>query len=383
MNKEIKCYLTKATRGLWGRKRKEVREELLAHIQERITAHRIAGMSKADATEKTLQELGHPSEVSTGMTQLHTLPAALSLGTLAAVACAVTVTLVSSTLAQPVDVIKQFPSPVCLEGQMETFVKVFDVDCERLEGSLWTTVETLRSVLEPQGVEVWSGLTSLQLTFPEAQPITLSFYDPVTDRDDKLLPEKYQLSPGHVPVWELVEEVARHPGRTLEFAGWDNPTLRLGNVSLQLGTTDNSVDGVGVYTRYLERVMRDLVPRSAAFRPVAVASPLESTENVALNAQRFDLGGSPGDIYGAVTFTQRLYRPDLLGFALDVAPADPDGQVTLNLPDVWEADGAQYVTTLGGQPKLGETLIVRLTGKADEEGFGYEVVPLEQISLAN
>lgn len=51
-------YLTAATRGLRGRRRREIREELEAHLCERVLAHRIGGMTEAEAVERVLAELG-------------------------------------------------------------------------------------------------------------------------------------------------------------------------------------------------------------------------------------------------------------------------------------------------------------------------------------
>lgn len=61
-------YLRRATRGLRGRKRREVQEELEAHLCERVTAHQIGGLTEVEAVERALTELGSPQEVSVGMT---------------------------------------------------------------------------------------------------------------------------------------------------------------------------------------------------------------------------------------------------------------------------------------------------------------------------
>ena len=100
--KEVEQYLKSATRGLWGRKRQEVREELEAHIQERVVAYRIAGLDEEDATERTLRELGHPREVSAGMAKIYTLPTLFETSLLAAAACVLAASLSSSSLAQSV-----------------------------------------------------------------------------------------------------------------------------------------------------------------------------------------------------------------------------------------------------------------------------------------
>lgn len=75
----IKRYLQGATRRLWGRQRAALREELHAHIEERVAAHMLAGVGEAEAVERTLAELGESSEIDEGMTRLHAVPGVLSM----------------------------------------------------------------------------------------------------------------------------------------------------------------------------------------------------------------------------------------------------------------------------------------------------------------
>ena len=394
MNREIEQYLKRVTRGLWGRKRQEVREELSAHIQGRITTHRIAGLNETDAVQKTLQELGQPKEVNSEMIRLHTLPTALNLGTLAAIACAITVTLVSGTLAQSLDVTKQFPSRACIENTTEG-----SGACERfqigwVEGTLWTSVEAIKEALEPQGVGVESGIATLRLDFPGAKTVGFSFYQaPFIDEDG----EPIQVAPGYMPVSDLIGSIANLSGETVTFEGWDNPSVRLGDVSFQLGTPDETVQGVNVYTPYLAGVMDELIPSSATISTYFIGSHLYSFDAEFL-PQRFDVGGESGDIYGIVTindpyasmwgdFPLEERQPYDTGFVLDVAQAASDGSVAFQLPVESRVplNETQYisVSAFSQQPAIGETVIVRLTGEADAEGFGYEVVPPEQISVVN
>lgn len=70
----VEKYLRGATRGLWGHRRREIQEELRAHVEERTLAHRIGGMDEKGALERALAELGDPSTVQKGMLRLHALP---------------------------------------------------------------------------------------------------------------------------------------------------------------------------------------------------------------------------------------------------------------------------------------------------------------------
>lgn len=68
-------YLKAATKGLWGKQRRALRDELNGHIRVRIQEFRLAGLSEAEAERQTLRELGTPVQVSRGMLSVHTLPA--------------------------------------------------------------------------------------------------------------------------------------------------------------------------------------------------------------------------------------------------------------------------------------------------------------------
>lgn len=55
---ELEQYLKTATRGLWGKRKLEVREELKAHVLERVRKHELLWLSREDAVSKSLSELG-------------------------------------------------------------------------------------------------------------------------------------------------------------------------------------------------------------------------------------------------------------------------------------------------------------------------------------
>ena len=90
----VETYLRRATRGLWGRKRLEVREELAAHLARAgVLSYQIAGYEgNVTPLEKALAELGKPQEVSLGMVKLYTFPKAVGFRSLHfAAVCIVTV----------------------------------------------------------------------------------------------------------------------------------------------------------------------------------------------------------------------------------------------------------------------------------------------------
>ena len=57
------------------------------------------------------------------------------------------------------------------------------------------------------------------------------------------------------------------------------------------------------------------------------------------------------------------------------APADADGTIALQLPK----EPVTFVDQLPVEPEVGTAILVRLTGEASEDGFGYEIVPPEKL----
>ena len=383
-------YLRRATRGLWGRKRLEVREELMNHIEDRTLSYRMAGMREGDALERTLQELGPASEVRTGMVRLYTLPTLLGSGALLAAACAAVVVLFSSSFAQTLSTTDRFPSSFCL-GQDDA------ASSPLCYPGLWTNVEALREVLEPQGVGVTYGEFVLKLEFPDDFNQTVSLVTktvnlvPYTrffmDEGMAELPAEYQASRDYVPVWGLLEQIIKS-GVEVNIEGWPNPRIALNGASFELDPESDS-EGRDLYQAYLSNVLfGHLISPTVAYSAVGVL-PVSSSfgpsvdENL-LRIERFDLAAGAEEVYGVVVVIEGLgslapgappYREDELTFFTDVAPAEADGTVSLQLPDV----PVTFVDRFPVQPELGTAVLVRLTGEAGESGFGYEVVSPERV----
>jgi hypothetical protein len=75
MTRELEQYLNAATRGLWGKKKLEFREELEAHVFERARKLELQGFNHTDAIQKVLEQIGPANIVSRGMIGVHTMPA--------------------------------------------------------------------------------------------------------------------------------------------------------------------------------------------------------------------------------------------------------------------------------------------------------------------
>jgi hypothetical protein len=88
MTSELETYLKTATRGLWGQKKLEVREELEAHMLERAHKHELLGMAREAAISKAIQELGNARVINQHMMEVYMFSKQLLLGGICACALA-------------------------------------------------------------------------------------------------------------------------------------------------------------------------------------------------------------------------------------------------------------------------------------------------------
>ena len=294
---KVERYLQRATRGLWGRRRGEVREELAAHIEERVMSYRLAGLGEAEAVERTLREMGEPGEVSVGMTKLYTAPWVAGSGILAAAVCAVTVTVASMGMAQTLQTTKTFPSPNCLES-----ANTENLFCQ--DAGAWTTVEALREVLGPQGVALSREGETLNLRFADG---TLAKADAssvtVFDENNKKRSQADQPRSDYFNLWFFLRDLGVGSPLPVQIEGWQDLSVQVGDASFALDFTQKQAESF--YYDYLT---------SIAFNP----------NQLLANASRKN------------------------------------------------------------PTQLNTAVLVRLTGTSKSGiGFGYEVVPPEQISVVN
>jgi hypothetical protein len=84
----LETYLNAATRGLWGQKKLEVREELENHLLEKAHKHELLGLTREDAISKSMQELGNARVINQHMVEVYMLSKQLLLGGVCAFALA-------------------------------------------------------------------------------------------------------------------------------------------------------------------------------------------------------------------------------------------------------------------------------------------------------
>ncbi|AZI43301.1 hypothetical protein EHF33_11570 [Deinococcus psychrotolerans] len=209
--KQTERYLRAATRGLWGRARRELQTELQGHINERVAEFRLGGLSSEDAERQTLRELGTPVRVSGGMLGVHTVPALGKAGALSLLLATTLLTTLPQGLAQ---------------------VKSIYGSVENMWPSSYLNFEQLMDSIKTAGGELSGPPNAATLTVPDAPrsqyPLNTAQWKGATLSQEG----KTYL---HT---DLLVSTLKNTGANVRVRGWTNPTLTAGATNIHLETDD-------------------------------------------------------------------------------------------------------------------------------------------------
>ncbi|QFP75105.1 permease prefix domain 1-containing protein [Deinococcus sp. AJ005] len=208
--KQTEQYVRQATRGLWGRARRELRTELEGHIAERCQEFRLSGLSAAEAERQTLRELGAPVQVSRGMLDVYTAPALGKAGVLSALLATAVFSALPQGLAQVQSIYGSFPNTGPTSyldfGQLKAAIEKAG---GKVSGSAKNATFSLPGTAPVSGITdyQWPGVSLIQGG--------KSYY-----RTDALL---YTLAMNRAD---------------LRLSGWTNPVLKASGTNIQIETDD-------------------------------------------------------------------------------------------------------------------------------------------------
>ena len=396
---DIERYLRSATRGLWGRKRREVREELAAHIEERTVAFRLAGLSEEDAVERSLREMGEPGEVSEGMTRIYTLPTLFGSGTLLAAVCAVAVIAFSDSSAQSLPMDYRWPAEICLEASAQALPPKCKTD------EPWLSAQELKENLEPLGVGVTKEKDSVTLAFPNAQPVRLT--------PPNINPEEYgssldtlnptvqseQLRKDYYPLTTIINEIASQAGVPVKLEGWENLTLQVGEVAFQLGTEAQPLREEKTYLfALLFWPLTNQPSFPKFFSQIGLIytawEDRDDSSKYGFESRHLEVGAEEGERYFLAAWLEptpddvaQLGRTtDNATLWYDIARGNADGTIDLRIPD-----NVTFVEKVDEQPALNTAVLIRFTDTfipysvaTEREGYkvtglGYDIVSPTQV----
>ncbi|WP_293911720.1 permease prefix domain 1-containing protein [Deinococcus sp.] len=264
--KPTERYLKQATRGLWGRARRELRAELAGHLGERVAELRLGNLSADEAERQVLRELGAPEQVSVGMLGVHTVPAVGKTGALGLLMATVLFAALPQGLAQ-VKGIYSYSQEGGATGYLD--------------------FEQFKASIEKAGGKISGPADNATIRLPGVTAPRPS------------LDTHWWLKPGltlggrtYLRADSLITGI-RDSGADLRLSGWKNPTLNIGAAKIQLEADDWRVlnsfyqPTVGAGMGYGSDPFRSLEPNGNTGE-VAFSGPLAANHIYAMVTATFN-----------------------------------------------------------------------------------------------
>lgn len=288
---ETERYLRAATRGLWGRRRRELHAELKGHVEVRVQELRLGGLSQGEAERQTLRELGAPVQVSGGMLGVHTLPAFGKAGVMTALLLTGVLSVLPRGLAQ-------------MTGQ---FLLSDDAQGPN-DAASYLDFDQLGSEVQKVGGSIGGTPGHPTLTLPGVphSPVAL---------DLEGWPGAFFTRAGHryLRTGVLVRSLGS-TGATLRLTGWNPVQIHVGAAVLSIQTAGDRRTGNSLYRDYLSSV-------SAGSAPV-LTTELDKTDLTSLS---FTGNFRAGEVY---TLAVPVFRS---WWTVEKGVRKPGGQILLSL----------------------------------------------------
>jgi len=376
---ELQHYLSRATRGLWGRQREQVRSELEEHLLEHAGGLIVFGTHPDEALSRAIRELGPPERMCSAMNQVYLMPKVIQFSAFSA-CCALLVTLSLSLPgqghAQVAVTNLNVDKPVCAvssagmksSNMIEVLSQKGNLYCYRFRSgnsSYYFDLNSLERTLKPLGVTVSRLGNRTALKFPDARQSTTlrTALDRNGDRFARLQELPFNFVGSGLPV---------------TVTGWTNPVVQVGRISFTLGDASAPAPASVIYESVLLDVIHDL---NLGGQGVAVSSRANpASPKLPYFNHTVHVDAPAGTVIG-------IFSRDARGLPLiDEAPVGAGGRVSLYAPREklrFVTDAAELTPHLSGG--RGQALLVRLTGliaSPDQRQKGKYVIirPLEEAS---
>jgi hypothetical protein len=280
----LETYLKTATRGLWGKKKLEVREELENHVLEQAHKHELLGMTREDATRKTIQELGSPHTLNQGMKGVYVMPQLIrsSVALIALITCII-VTMPRST------------AQVSVMTSIRDLHNIFDVT--------WLNVESLATTLKNAGATLTQEGKHYRVTFPEgSQVVITSTWTKNNQSFESASQFLNSLETTKLPI---------------SLSGFDNPKVTIGKTSFTLGTAEQTVRGDYFYGwRLMDMIsLHQPVSNMAFDMPVFAcctqSNGLATTQLSPEFKHLIPINAAVGSVFGLVSGTEKPFSKSL------------------------------------------------------------------------
>ena len=401
-NPALERYLNLATRGLWGRKKLEVRSELDGNIREMALEYRIAGLNETESIQRALEEFGTPQKVSVGMSKVYFIPSMIRNVVLALTISSLTVSVFNSSNAQ-VSGTSRYPTPKCLNSDVKSVQFGSEtIECE--SSQFWINTISLRQVLEPLGVKFEVN------QFPREAHQKISIRFPGTtsslifnqDVSSVLVAPNgsavgIDLDPNFIDTSDFFNQL-RTTGLPVTLEGWDNPMITVGQTRFSLGTPKLKVPGDQIYPDVLPKLLPNFWPEQTPDDKLLYVSGegmIGNPGSVVNNQHGIKLNTITQTSYVVVTrepglittwnwdgekYPEKTFSEFRLTRILtnDKTGAFQFGSNAKTLEFVDSVDLLKTVTRNGA----GQAVLLRFTGHLEVGSTAFEVVPPNQFTVS-
>jgi hypothetical protein len=377
MTSELERYLNAATRGLWGQKKLEVREELEAHLLEKARKFELKGFTRTDAIQNVLEEIGPANIVSSGMIGVHTMPNVLRTALAAAFLTGLGITSINQTLAQ-VTGNNRWPIKECADPKVEKYPwdNTDGLSCEMDE--YWINIPSLRKTLTTAGVTVNATTDAtatqfLTLRFPNNNTISIQQLTRLNSGPGSAPAKVIPLDNNFVSAMDFFRAL-RFSTAPASLEGWDNIRVGIGDIHFQMQLGSNHGINSALYNSALRTPLENLLPYQDA--------PLNLASNISLGNQIQEIQYKQSISYKT--------RTNTIMVALSYVPKTKiwDGKNSeLWVAQTIKTDSAQvlsFKTTTKklefvndiktAQKKPGSVILLRFTGRLDLNVPNLEII---------
>ncbi len=370
----LETYLKAATKGLYGRKKLEVKTEIEGNIKELALEYQISGWSEQQAILQAILDFGEARVLNAEMVKVHTMPKIIKAVLLAGLISSVALVGISSSLAE-ILTSSVGPYPTCPQVFYPT-TKVGDCSPE----SAWMRLSDFATDVTKAGGEFAPTKIGFIVKFPDDQEIAVPLIEtPDVDINNGLGNSKGDVQfqkdqETWVSVTEVINKIAEKSTLRVTLEGWENPNLHVGKTTLKLVT---GTEPLTAFYTYVYGVMRQMFRESdhknllkfTFVSPVLTAKsdPILSTLNHFKH--QISVNDKPGTIYAVLTKNYDRLT------SISIAPVAADGTITIWL----EHSRVNFVDTLeklDPYQRLVDppAVLVKLSGRLDTKAPKLEVV---------
>lgn len=370
----LETYLRTATKGLYGRKKLEVKTEIEGNIKELALEYQIAGLSEQQAISQAILDFGEARDLNAGMVKVHTMPKIIKTVLLAGLLSSVALVGVSSSLAE-ILTSSVGPYPTC---PVDVFNYATIGDCS--SDAAWMRLSDFATDVTKAGGEFAPTKTGFIVKFPGDQEIPISLIKSSDfDLGNNLGTIKGDVqfqknTETWVKVTEVINTIAEKSTLPVQLEGWENPKLQVGKTTLNLVTGGQPQAAFYAYVYGMTRqIFREdnliNLENFAIVSPTLATKPELTLETLGKFKHQIMVNDKLGTIYAVLT---KNY--DRLTF-ISVAPVAADGTLTLWL-------GHSTVNFVDTLEKLDPyqrlvdppAVLVKLSGRLDSKAPKLEIV---------